>query len=97
MAGVAGRGAYGAPGGGAAAEAPSHSLSGVPYEDERELLATGTQAVSAQTAKQPILGSYLPVDTVQRYTFKKWDPSDWSRHNETKKFQSSRDREASRQ
>ena len=69
---------------------------GVPLDDEREVLASGTQAVSSQVTKQPILGSYLPVNTVQRYTFKKWDHADWSRNNETKKFQSVTDREASR-
>ena len=65
----------------------------VPLEDERELLAVGTQAVASGTTKQPILGSYLPVNPVQRYTFKKWAPDDWNRHNESKKFQSNRDRE----
>lgn len=68
----------------------------VPLEDERELLAVGTQAVASGTTKQPILGSYLPVNPVQRYTFKKWAPDDWNRHNESKKFQSNRDREAAR-
>ena len=68
----------------------------VPLDDEREVLSHGTQAVSSQVTKQPILGSYLPVDRVQRYTFKKWDHADWSRNNETKKFQSITDREASR-
>ena len=68
----------------------------VPLEDERELLAVGTQAVASGTTRQPILGSYLPVNPVQRYTFKKWAPDDWSRHNESKKFQSNRDREAAR-
>jgi hypothetical protein len=68
----------------------------IPLEDERELLARGTQAISSGVTKQPILGAYLPVNPVQRYTFKKWAPEDWSRANETKKFQSSRDRDASR-
>ncbi len=45
---------------------------------------------------RPVLGSYIPVNPVQRYTMKKWAPSDWSRHNGSKTFQSNRDREASR-
>ena len=56
----------------------------------------GTEAVQSQTVNRPLLGSYLPVNPIQRYTFKKWDPADWNRHNESKKFQSNRDREASR-
>ena len=68
----------------------------MPLEDERELLSKGTEAVGSGITKQPLLGSYLPVNPVQRYTFKKWAPDDWTRHNETKRFQSSRDREASR-
>ena len=38
----------------------------VPLEDERELLSVGTQAVASGTTKQPILGSYMPVNPVQR-------------------------------
>ena len=68
----------------------------VPLEDERELLAKGIEPVATQTAPQPILGSYLPVNPVQRYTFKKWDPSDWNRHIASKRFQSNRDRDAAR-
>ena len=37
-----------------------------PIDDERELLETGTQGVPSNIAKQPILGSYLPVNPVQR-------------------------------
>jgi hypothetical protein len=65
----------------------------MPAEDERELLVTGTIGVASAIAKQPILGSYLPVHPVDRYTFKKWDLGDWSRHNENKYFQANRDRE----
>ena len=60
------------------------------------LSVLGIQGVSAEIAPQPILGSYLPVDPVQRYTFKKWDPADWTRNIENKRFQSNRDREAAR-
>ena len=37
-----------------------------PIDDERELLETGTQGIASNIAKQPILGSYLPVNPVQR-------------------------------
>jgi len=67
-----------------------------PMEDERELLALGAEPVASAVAKKPLLGSYLPVNPVQRYTFKKWTPGDWSRHNDSKVFQSSRDRDAAR-
>ncbi len=53
----------------------------------------GTAGVASAIAKQPILGSYLPVNPVNRYTFKKWDLNDWSRHNENKYFQANRDRD----
>lgn len=66
-----------------------------PVEDERELLSKGTIGVDSAIAKQPILGSYLPVNPVNRYTFKKWDLNDWSRHNENKYFQANRDRDRS--
>ncbi len=71
-------------------------MADVPLEDERELLTKGTGGVSEGLTKQPLLGAYLPVNPVQRYTFKKWSTDDWSRYNDTKRFQSSRDREASR-
>ena len=44
--------------------------------------------------KQPILDHYIPAHPVDRYTFKKWDTNDWSRHNENKFFQSERDRDS---
>ena len=44
--------------------------------------------------KQPILDHYIPAHPVDRYTFKKWNTDDWSRHNENKFFQSERDRDA---
>ena len=34
-----------------------------------------------------ILNRYIPAHPVDRYTFKKWDTNDWSRHNENKYFQ----------
>ena len=68
----------------------------VPIDDERELLMKGTQTIASNTAKQPILGSYLPVHPVHRYTYKKWDTDDWSRHNDSKFYQASQDREGSR-
>ena len=71
-------------------------LAMLPGEDERELLGKGTQGVASAVAREPILGSYLPVHPVNRYTYKKWDTGDWARHNENKYFQSSRDRDASR-
>ncbi len=37
-----------------------------PIDDERELLETGTQGIASNITKQPILGSYLPVNPVQR-------------------------------
>lgn len=64
-----------------------------PIEDEREVLDTGVPGVDSAIAKQPILGSYLPVNPVDRYTYKKWDLGDWSRHNENKYFQANRDRD----
>ena len=64
-----------------------------PIEDEREVLDTGVPGVESATAKRPILGSYLPVNPVDRYTNKKWDLGDWSRQNENKYFQAQRDRE----
>lgn len=64
-----------------------------PIEDEREVLDTGVTGVPSAIAKQPILGSYLPVNPVDRYTYKKWDQGDWSRHNENKYFQANRDRD----
>lgn len=67
-----------------------------PMEDEREILGKGTVPLATATAPQPLLGSYLPVNPVQRYTFKKWAPADWNRNIETKRFQSNRDRDASR-
>ncbi|XP_059086339.1 tektin-4-like isoform X2 [Tigriopus californicus] len=67
-----------------------------PMEDEREVLGKGTVSLSTATVPQPLLGSYLPVNPVQRYTFKKWAPDDWNRNIETKRFQSNRDRDASR-
>ena len=47
-----------------------------------------------QVEKQPILDHYIPAHPVDRYTFKKWNTDDWSRHNENKFFQSERDRDA---
>ena len=38
-----------------------------PIDDERELIETGTQGIPSNIAKQPILGSYLPVNPIQRY------------------------------
>ena len=67
-----------------------------PMEDERQILTVGTETTGSQVVTKPLLGSYLPVNPVQRYTFKKWAPADWTRNNESKKFQSNRDREASR-
>jgi hypothetical protein len=52
--------------------------------------------VASALTRQPILGSYLPVHPIDRYTHKKWDTGDWSRHNENKYFQANRDRDASR-
>ena len=37
-----------------------------PIDDERELIETGTQGIPSNIAKQPILGSYLPVNPIQR-------------------------------
>ncbi len=68
----------------------------VAMDDEREILSKGVEAVSSGVATKPLLGSYLPVNPVQRYTFKKWEPVDWTRHIDAKRFQSNRDREASR-
>ena len=65
----------------------------IPAEDEREILSKGIPGIDSAIAKQPLLGSYLPVDPVNRYTFKKWDLGDWGRHNENKYFQANRDRD----
>ena len=72
-----------------------HAMPQLPVEDERELLVKGTQGVASALTRQPILGTYLPVHPINRYTHKKWDTGDWSRHNEDKYFQANRDRDAS--
>ena len=64
-----------------------------PIEDEREVLDTGVPGVESSIAKRPILGSYLPVNPVSQYTYKKWDLGDWNKHNENKYFQANRDRD----
>ncbi|XP_023335348.1 tektin-4 [Eurytemora carolleeae] len=63
-------------------------------EDDRALLQTGIVGTGTEVEKQPILDRYIPAHPVDRYTFKKWDTNDWSRHNENKYFQSERDRDA---
>jgi hypothetical protein len=44
-----------------------HSLPQLPVEDERELLNKGTQGVASAIARQPILGTYLPVHPINRF------------------------------
>jgi hypothetical protein len=39
----------------------------LPVEDERELLNKGTQGVASAIARQPILGTYLPVHPINRF------------------------------
>jgi len=63
-------------------------------EDDRALLETGVIGTGTEVEKQPILDHYIPAHPVDRYTFKKWDTNDWSRHNENKFFQSERDRDS---
>ena len=65
----------------------------IPAEDEREILSKGIPGIDSAIAKQPVLGSYLPVNPVNRYTLHKWDQGDWNRHNENKYFQANRDRD----
>ena len=63
-------------------------------EDDRALLKTGVIGTGTEVEKQPILDRYIPAHPVDRYTFKKWNTDDWSRHNENKFFQSEQDRSA---
>ena len=63
-------------------------------EDDRALLKTGVIGLGTEVEKQPILDRYIPAHPVDRYTFKKWNTDDWSRHNENKFFQSEQDRSA---
>ena len=51
--------------------------------------------IDSAIAKRPILGSYLPIHPIDRFTNKKWDLGDWARHNENKYFQAQRDRDRS--
>ncbi len=44
----------------------SAEVSGPPMEDDREVLSKGIEAVGSAVATKPILGSYLPVNPVQR-------------------------------
>ena len=73
---------------------PSRNEIRQPIEDEREILDNGVPGVDSAIAKRPILGSYLPIHPVDRFTNKKWDLGDWARHNENKYFQANRDRDA---
>ena len=45
----------------------SAEVSGPPMDDEREVLAKGIEGVGSNVATKPLLGSYLPVNPVQRY------------------------------
>ena len=63
-------------------------------EDDRALLKTGVIGTGTEVEKQPILDRYIPAHPVDRYTLKKWNTDDWSRHNENKFFQSEQDRSA---
>jgi len=74
---------------------PSRNEIRQPIEDEREILDNGVPGVDSAIAKRPILGSYLPIHPVDRFTNKKWDLGDWARHNENKYFQAQRDRDRS--
>ena len=65
---------------------PSRNEIRQPIEDEREILDNGVPGVDSAIAKRPILGSYLPIHPVDRFTNKKWDLGDWARHNENKYF-----------
>ncbi len=44
-----------------------HAMPQLPVEDERELLNKGTQGVASAIARQPILGTYLPVHPINRF------------------------------
>ena len=60
-----------------------------------QILDNGVPGIDSAIAKRPILGSYLPIHPVDRFTNKKWDLGDWARHNENKYFQAQRDRDRS--